>query len=187
MKKSITPARPVPPLISTVSEAAAYLGVPPKAVRDAMESGDLRALGRNSISKGALRAYVRKLRGRKSRFELREIKERKENPPPITGDRPYPHFPPRGQPTGFVYFVQAGTAGPIKIGYARNVRARLDNLQVACPHRLYLLLVVPGTHDHEKRFHAIFAGRRLRGEWFSPTVELIEFIGYVGAACTEPI
>jgi hypothetical protein len=75
-----------------------------------------------------------------------------------------------------IYFVQFGADGPIKIGRARNVAARLVSLQTASPVELVLLGVVPGSVEKERVLHSLFRPLRVRGEWFRPEAELLEFI-----------
>lgn len=77
----------------------------------------------------------------------------------------------------FVYFIQRGSTGPIKIGCASDAEARLRSLQTGCPDRLWLLLTLPGGQPQEAEFHRRFAADRLRGEWFAPSSTLIQFIG----------
>jgi hypothetical protein len=67
----------------------------------------------------------------------------------------------------FVYFIQAGQDGPIKIGVAADPLLRLDDLQVGSPVALTLLAAIPGGAVHERQLHARFAEGRIRGEWFS--------------------
>lgn len=69
---------------------------------------------------------------------------------------------------GYIYFVQMGLVGPIKIGYTRNVNKRIASLQTASPYRLILLCVMPGTEDYEKDIHEGLDEIRLEGEWFLP-------------------
>lgn len=76
----------------------------------------------------------------------------------------------------FVYFVQAGEGGPIKIGVANDPRARAATLQTGNHQRLTLLLWVPGTQRHEAELHARFKEHRVRGEWFEPVSPLLSFI-----------
>jgi Meiotically Up-regulated Gene 113 (MUG113) protein len=68
----------------------------------------------------------------------------------------------------YVYFIQAGEGGPLKVGIAFDVNARLRSLQTASPFDLRLLGSVPGARRAEEALHHIFAPHRLRGEWFSP-------------------
>lgn len=80
---------------------------------------------------------------------------------------------------GWVYFIQA-QCGSIKIGRARNVRYRLDELQCANPHELNLLAVaVDGGRERE--YHRQFAEHRTRGEWFSPHPDILAEIDRLNA------
>lgn len=76
-----------------------------------------------------------------------------------------------------VYFIQGIDGGPIKIGTARELVLRVEAIQSCCPMRLRVLRVVPGGEDRERLFHDQFAGARLHGKWFSPTLDLLRFIG----------
>ena len=78
-----------------------------------------------------------------------------------------------------IYFIQAGKDGPIKIGYSHSdngVKSRLSALQTSNHSNLFLLKITKGNLDYEKRLHLMFDDSRLRGEWFSPTVDLLNFI-----------
>ncbi len=75
-----------------------------------------------------------------------------------------------------VYFIQAATGGPIKIGYtsSKSPKNRLANLQTAHSEKL---LVLATTNIHkEEDLHQRFASIRLHGEWFKPTVTLLTWI-----------
>lgn len=76
----------------------------------------------------------------------------------------------------FVYFFQAGPEGPIKIGWSADVRARLDAAQVCNHEPLELLVYAPGNATDERKVHLHFDKAHIRGEWFRPTPDLIEFI-----------
>ncbi len=76
---------------------------------------------------------------------------------------------------GFVYFIQSGPGGPIKIGFASNPLARLAELQVGNPHPLAMLLLIRGTRRDEYLTAYNFAGR-IRGEWFHPSQEILAYI-----------
>jgi hypothetical protein len=75
-----------------------------------------------------------------------------------------------------VYFVQAGEDGPIKIGFAADVRKRLSGLQVNCPARIRPLGMVDGDKSTERQLHSRFAHLRVCGEWFTPAPELLALI-----------
>lgn len=65
-----------------------------------------------------------------------------------------------------IYFVESGEGGPIKIGVAIDVTARLKDLQVANPIPLRLLVSIRGDYDDERSLHRRFASERISGEWF---------------------
>jgi hypothetical protein len=75
-----------------------------------------------------------------------------------------------------VYFIQAESGGPIKIGRAKSVKRRLAILQIGNPARLVVLRTTPGGAHEEAALHAHFAASRLSGEWFEPTEELLALI-----------
>jgi len=75
-----------------------------------------------------------------------------------------------------LYFVESGKGGPIKIGRARNVQQRIDDLQTGNPSRLRLLGTMVGCFAKEQRVHRMFASAHIHGEWFHRTPELLEFI-----------
>jgi hypothetical protein len=66
-----------------------------------------------------------------------------------------------------IYFIRAGTDGPVKIGKADNVAARLVEMQCDNHVDLILLRQVEGGRLTEAWFHRAFAADRLRGEWFA--------------------
>src|SRR5437660_918416 len=78
---------------------------------------------------------------------------------------------------GLAYFIQAGNSGPIKIGWTSGdpIR-RLMIFQVGNAEELRLIGRMAGVLDDEGELHARFKRERLRGEWFSPTPALLEFI-----------
>jgi hypothetical protein len=78
--------------------------------------------------------------------------------------------------SAFVYFFQAETGGPIKIGLSGNPNNRLASVQTGHPTKLRMLSVVEGGSKTERELHSRFAHLRLEGEWFAPAEELIEFI-----------
>jgi hypothetical protein len=73
---------------------------------------------------------------------------------------------------GFVYFIQAGADGPIKIGYTADPFARLEELQTAHYEDLRLLMTIADNGTLEARLHERFAELRIRGEWFRAEGEL---------------
>jgi len=79
----------------------------------------------------------------------------------------------RNDRDGFVYFIQSGSDGAIKIGFSSKVDIRLGSLQKANAETLRLLATIPGTMADEARLHQRFAAHRIRGEWFRPAEELL--------------
>ena len=77
---------------------------------------------------------------------------------------------------GFVYFIQAGDNGAIKIGYTKDVDRRIKELQTSNPEKLNLLLKVGAEPNDEKVMHDKFKKYCINLEWYSPSDELINFI-----------
>ncbi|MGD9613766.1 MAG: GIY-YIG nuclease family protein [Alphaproteobacteria bacterium] len=75
-----------------------------------------------------------------------------------------------------VYFIQAGEDGPIKIGFASDVRKRLRNLRTAAPIPLIPLGYIEGDKKTERRLHAQFQDLRRFGEWFTPAPALMAVV-----------
>lgn len=81
-----------------------------------------------------------------------------------------------------VYFVQAGRNGPIKIGVTTVwVEERMKTLQCGNHRELRLVgIICCRGHELEARIHRHFAPSRIRGEWFRPSCDLLD---YIAAAC----
>jgi hypothetical protein len=78
------------------------------------------------------------------------------------------------RPSTFTYFIQVVMPnpvepGPIKIGIAGDVAARMAQLQTGSPFELYLMGYVPGGKKLERELHQKYAHLHLRGEWFRST------------------
>ena len=71
-----------------------------------------------------------------------------------------------------IYFLQRGIDGPIKIGVAVDVDARIRAHQTSNPERLNTLLVVSGGRARERKIQKTLSGSRLSGEWFHPSEEV---------------
>lgn len=80
--------------------------------------------------------------------------------------------------SGYVYFIQCGDAGPIKIGYSKHESAenRLTVAQVYNPFLLTLLCVMPGGRRKEAELHECFSKFQILGEWFSSNEDLLKII-----------
>lgn len=75
-----------------------------------------------------------------------------------------------------IYFIQRGDAGPIKIGYAKDLGTRLQNLQTWHDEPLRVVGVIEGDRTTERQMHERFASLRIRGEWFECREELSAFV-----------
>jgi hypothetical protein len=76
----------------------------------------------------------------------------------------------------YIYFVQAGETGPIKIGCSQSPRNRLGELQIAHYKTLRLLGWIEHSDILENQLHIEFEDDRIRGEWFHPTKQVINKI-----------
>lgn len=155
----------------TTEQAAAYCGLSPDGLRKAR-------------SRGLVRGSLRGGRGNLvwERSDLDAFMGGVEQ-----ASRPVVRMPSRMEPPmeGGVYFVQCGGPSdnePVKIGIARNVRLRLQELQIAQAHALVLRAIGHGRDEDEAACHARFAHLRLSGEWFRPGAELVEFISEIRRA-----
>jgi len=74
--------------------------------------------------------------------------------------------------TGYIYFIQQGRDGPVKIGFTKDVENRMKNLQTANPAPLDLLVFYPGNQEMEKELQYRFDDIRISGEWFEPYEKL---------------
>jgi hypothetical protein len=76
-----------------------------------------------------------------------------------------------------LYFIQEGQDGPIKIGFTdENINRRLTQLQTGNPKKLVCLGTRAGGEQDELNLHCLFAAHHIRGEWFSPAPELLDYI-----------
>jgi len=78
--------------------------------------------------------------------------------------------------TSFVYFIQAGQTGPIKIGVAYDPVERLAELQVGNHEELRIVGLQLGTPSDEQLLHKEFASNHIRGEWFRLCDRLATYI-----------
>lgn len=85
-----------------------------------------------------------------------------------------------------VYFLQAVTGGPIKIGLAGSVEERVKAIQSCSPSRLRILAKANGDGRAETWLHRHFKDSRLHGEWFRPSSRLMLLIESVRAGHCLP-
>lgn len=82
-----------------------------------------------------------------------------------------------------IYFARSGSEGPIKIGRTQNLKKRIETLQTYSPHDIQLLGTAVGGILKEKETHRLFSNSRIRGEWFLPTKDLLQFIKFNAVSC----
>lgn len=87
-------------------------------------------------------------------------------------------------PVGYVYFIKVDDR--VKIGFTRDIRARVSGLTTGMPVPPKLLASVPGTRDTEFYFHYMFREYRVRGEWFKLEGELLRFTEFMPAKFITP-
>lgn len=85
----------------------------------------------------------------------------------------------------FVYFIQAGESGNIKIGISRSVISRLRKMQTDMPEKLRLHLVIAGDLTTERNLHAELKDFRVHGEWFAPHPSVLKKIDDLKSLAVE--
>ena len=83
-----------------------------------------------------------------------------------------------------VYFIRVGDDGPIKIGIARDPKARLSGLQTGHHETLNMLALTVGGAEQERLYHRQFRDHHLRGEWFKPHPDILAEIERVNLSPT---
>lgn len=78
--------------------------------------------------------------------------------------------------TNVVYFIRNPDSGLIKIGTTAYLSRRLSCLRSHSGAELELLGSLPGNRYVEAGLHSRWAGLRVRGEWFRPDPEILEWI-----------
>lgn len=86
-----------------------------------------------------------------------------------------------------IYFMQETDSGAIKIGFSRNVGIRKNNMQTNNSSELKTLGLIEGSIADEMKIHQKFGHLRIRGEWYKPEAELLDFITLVTKEGNIPI
>lgn len=86
-----------------------------------------------------------------------------------------------------IYFIQAETGGPIKIGFAFDPTAGVQQVQCGNPEVVRILKTIPGGRKMEKEIHRQLWASHKRGEWFHDTPEVQAFIAQAGAFQVETL
>jgi Meiotically Up-regulated Gene 113 (MUG113) protein len=83
---------------------------------------------------------------------------------------------PRVNSRGYVYFIQEGKRGPVKIGWTESSpAARLELIQSNNPRPLHLRRsIATAVRGYERELHTFYAEHRITREWFRPLVLEIE-------------
>jgi hypothetical protein len=81
---------------------------------------------------------------------------------------------------GYIYFIQMGIIGPVKVGYARDYAKRVQGLQISNPYKLNLLYATPGSLEDEQMMHQELRKYHeeihIKGEWYHPGKVIFETI-----------
>jgi hypothetical protein len=90
-------------------------------------------------------------------------------------------------PTSFIYVIGSQRPrAPVKIGVSTTPAQRLGALRTSHHDDLFILAHGPGGRTEEQVLHRMFAGERLRGEWFKRSggiINLIDFLSDGGLVC----
>lgn len=94
----------------------------------------------------------------------------------IRGVKPGPKGAETKPRRGWVYFLQDGTTGPVKIGYSKDPESRINGMRSGQHSDYRILFVVRGTPGTESKFHKRFAAQNKTREWFHYDGALKRFI-----------
>lgn len=74
-----------------------------------------------------------------------------------------------------IYMFRLGPDGPVKIGVSDAPYHRICSILSCFPQQPVILAIMPGDLAEETRLHEMFEQHRLRGEWFSPADEILDY------------
>ena len=119
----------------------------------------LRRMVRDNVQDGEIRELVHR---------LNQLREGPARDTPFDTQAPEQlEFWKRHLPNSrFVYFIQAGDTGPVKIGLAGDPERRVRELQTGNHRDLVIRHIVPGDRHVERQLHHRFRAARIKGEWF---------------------
>lgn len=98
--------------------------------------------------------------------------------PPIRGGEVHVAPTTPVLPSRYVYFIQAGEDGPIKIGSAKKPGERLATMQTGNHVELRLIGFAPVPAESETGLHLRFAKHNIRGEWFHPHPDVLAVVEF---------
>lgn len=78
-----------------------------------------------------------------------------------------------------IYFGRRGSDGAVKIGVSQQITVRRTNVSRAIGEDVELITWHVGDHALEKELHERFAHCRIKGEWFRPSPDLLDYIASV--------
>lgn len=102
-----------------------------------------------------------------------------EQTPLIGLDIPMPPAAPSyGDPMNrrpeLAYIIKSGEY--VKIGITKDIRRRLETLQIGNPIKLEVIGLIPGGWEMEREMQGRFGACHVRGEWFLLTKEIQAYI-----------
>lgn len=74
-----------------------------------------------------------------------------------------------------LYLILDEDENHLKIGRSKNVKARLNQLQIATSHKLSIVYIVPKKGYMEKDLHDVFVNIKIKGEWFKNDGSIIDY------------
>ena len=75
-----------------------------------------------------------------------------------------------------IYFIRGKESGNIKIGYSATPEKRKSNLQTSHYEELEFIGLMGGSLEDEAKIHETLARFNIRGEWYRPSSEVLEFV-----------
>ena len=75
-----------------------------------------------------------------------------------------------------IYFIQCTVTGYVKVGHSYDPMYRAKTLQVGNPFKLELVATIMGNQTYEAQIHKRLEPYHIRGEWFNPCEEMVEYI-----------
>ena len=75
----------------------------------------------------------------------------------------------------WLYLMQIGDEGPVKIGVTHDVEARRKTLSTASPYPINVRFIGVGLAHRERMLHARFDHLRMNGEWFRSSPEIFDY------------
>ncbi len=75
-----------------------------------------------------------------------------------------------------IYFIRGKESGNIKIGFSTSPDKRKSNLQTAHYEELEFIGIMNGTLDDEAKIKVMFLEFNIRGEWYRPVQEVMDYV-----------